>query len=134
MILITGSVEVPAENILQAEGKGVNDILADHSTFEQWFNPSAFNRVTAQQLVSNVRTPLMSSFASCRASLVILLSVERPRHRLADALERARLDHAQQLALHLCPFAHGRFFGSLQPAIGIFHGNAVIFIGDWLAG
>jgi hypothetical protein len=43
-------------NFLFAEGKGVNDILADHPTYGQWFNVTAFNRVSAQQLVSNVRT------------------------------------------------------------------------------
>ncbi len=43
-------------NFLFAEGKGVNDILADHPTFGQWFNVTAFNRASAQQLVSNVRT------------------------------------------------------------------------------
>jgi hypothetical protein len=52
-------------NFLFAEGKGVNDILADHPTFEQWFNVGAFNRVSAQQLVSNVRTQ-PSRFAGVR--------------------------------------------------------------------
>jgi Carboxypeptidase regulatory-like domain/TonB dependent receptor len=43
-------------NFLFAEGMGVDDIMADNPTVDQWFNPAAFNRVTAQQLVSNVRT------------------------------------------------------------------------------
>ena len=43
-------------NFLFAEGMGVDDIMADNPTVDQWFNPSAFNRVPAQQLVSNVRT------------------------------------------------------------------------------
>jgi Carboxypeptidase regulatory-like domain/TonB dependent receptor len=43
-------------NFLFAEGMGVGDILADNPTVDQWFNVNAFNRVSAQQLVSNVRT------------------------------------------------------------------------------
>jgi hypothetical protein len=43
-------------NFLFAEGMGVDDIMADNPTVDQWFNPAAFNRVSAQQLVSNVRT------------------------------------------------------------------------------
>ena len=43
-------------NFLFAEGMGVDDIMADDPTVDQWFNPAAFNRVPAQQLVSNVRT------------------------------------------------------------------------------
>jgi hypothetical protein len=43
-------------NFLFAEGKGVGDIPADDPTYEHWFNVTAFNRVTSQQLVSNVRT------------------------------------------------------------------------------
>ncbi len=43
-------------NFLFANGKGVGDILADHPTFDHWFNVDAFNKVQAQQLVSNVRT------------------------------------------------------------------------------
>ena len=52
-------------NFLFAEGKGVGDILADDPTVDQWFNPDAFNRVPAQQLVSNVRTQ-PSRFAGVR--------------------------------------------------------------------
>ncbi len=43
-------------NFLFAEGMGVDDIMADNPTVDQWFNVNAFNRVPAQQLVSNVRT------------------------------------------------------------------------------
>jgi hypothetical protein len=43
-------------NFLFAEGMGVDDIMADDPSVDQWFNPAAFNRVSAQQLVSNVRT------------------------------------------------------------------------------
>lgn len=43
-------------NFLFAEGKGVDDILADQPTYQHWFDVTAFNRVSAQQLVSNVRT------------------------------------------------------------------------------
>jgi hypothetical protein len=52
-------------NFLFAEGKGVDDILADDPTFEQWFDVTAFNRVSAQQLVSNMRTQ-PSRFAEVR--------------------------------------------------------------------
>lgn len=52
-------------NFLFAQGMGVDDILADHPTFGQWFNVNAFNRVPAQQLVSNVRTQ-PSRFADVR--------------------------------------------------------------------
>jgi hypothetical protein len=52
-------------NFLFAEGKGVGDILAGNPTVEQWFNVDAFNRVPAQQLVSNVRTQ-PSRFAEVR--------------------------------------------------------------------
>jgi hypothetical protein len=43
-------------NFLFAQGMGVDDIMADDPTVDQWFNVNAFNRVSAQQLVSNVRT------------------------------------------------------------------------------
>ena len=43
-------------NFLFAEGMGVDDIMADDPNVDQWFNVNAFNRVSAQQLVSNVRT------------------------------------------------------------------------------
>ena len=43
-------------NFLFAEGMGVDDIMADDPSVNQWFNVNAFNRVSAQQLVSNVRT------------------------------------------------------------------------------
>ena len=43
-------------NFLFAEGMGVDDIMADDPTVDQWFNVNAFNRVSGQQLVSNVRT------------------------------------------------------------------------------
>ncbi len=43
-------------NFLFAQGMGVDDIMADDPSVNQWFNVNAFNRVTGQQLVSNVRT------------------------------------------------------------------------------
>jgi hypothetical protein len=43
-------------NFLFAEGMGVDDIMADDPNVDQWFNPAAFNRVSNQQLVSNIRT------------------------------------------------------------------------------
>jgi hypothetical protein len=43
-------------NFLFANGMGVDDIPASDQSVNQWFNVNAFNRVTAQQLVSNVRT------------------------------------------------------------------------------
>jgi hypothetical protein len=52
-------------NFLFAEGMGVDDIMADSPTVNQWFNVNAFNRVPAQQLVSNVRTQ-PSRFAEIR--------------------------------------------------------------------
>jgi hypothetical protein len=44
---------------------GVDDIMADNPSVDQWFNVNAFNRVNAQQLVSNVRTQ-PSRFAEVR--------------------------------------------------------------------
>ena len=52
-------------NFLFAEGKGIGDIMADNPTVDQWFNVNAFNRASAQQLVSNVRTQ-PSRFADVR--------------------------------------------------------------------
>jgi len=43
-------------NFLFADGMGVDDIMADDPSVNQWFNVNAFNRVLSQQLVSNVRT------------------------------------------------------------------------------
>jgi hypothetical protein len=43
-------------NFLFASGKGIDDIAADDQRVDHWFNVDAFNRVSAQQLVSNVRT------------------------------------------------------------------------------
>ena len=43
-------------NFLFAEGMGVDDIMAADPNVDQWFNVNAFNRVNAQQLVSNIRT------------------------------------------------------------------------------
>src|SRR4029450_7233446 len=43
-------------NFLFAEGMGVDDIMAADPSVNQWFNVNAFNRVSAQQLPSNVRT------------------------------------------------------------------------------
>jgi hypothetical protein len=43
-------------NFLFAEGMGVDDIMSDDPNVDQWFNVNAFNRVNAQQLVSNIRT------------------------------------------------------------------------------
>ena len=50
-------------NFLLAEGKTVNDIALPNPTRERWYNVDAFNRVVAQQLISNVRTT-PSRFAS----------------------------------------------------------------------
>jgi hypothetical protein len=44
---------------------GVGNIMADNPSVNQWFNLNAFNRVSAQQLVSNVRTQ-PSRFAEIR--------------------------------------------------------------------
>jgi Carboxypeptidase regulatory-like domain len=52
-------------NFLFAEGKGVRDIPASDQTVDHWFNVDAFNRASAQQLVSNVRT-MPSRFAEVR--------------------------------------------------------------------
>jgi hypothetical protein len=52
-------------NFLFAEGMGVDDIMADDPSVDQWFNVNAFNRVSAEQLVSNVRTQ-PSRFAEVR--------------------------------------------------------------------
>jgi hypothetical protein len=52
-------------NFLFASGMGVDDIMADDPSVAQWFNVNAFNRVTTQQLVSNVRTK-PSRFAEVR--------------------------------------------------------------------
>ena len=52
-------------NFLFAEGMGIDDIMASNPTVDQWFNVNAFNRVSAQQLVSNVRTQ-PSRFAEVR--------------------------------------------------------------------
>lgn len=43
-------------NFLFAQGMGVDDIAIENPTVDGWFNKDAFNRVNAQQLVSNVRT------------------------------------------------------------------------------
>ena len=45
-------------NFLFAEGATIDDALlpGDQRSEDAWFNGAAFNRVTAQQLVSNVRT------------------------------------------------------------------------------
>ena len=52
-------------NFLFAQGMGVDDILAEDPNVNQWFNVSAFNRVSSQQLVSNIRTQ-PSRFAEVR--------------------------------------------------------------------
>jgi hypothetical protein len=52
-------------NFLFAEGMAIDDIMAPDPTVDQWFNVNAFNRVPAQQLVSNVRTQ-PSRFAEVR--------------------------------------------------------------------
>ena len=43
-------------NFFFAEGMGVDDVMAADPNVDQWFNVNAFNRVSAQQPVSNVRT------------------------------------------------------------------------------
>jgi hypothetical protein len=52
-------------NFLFADGMGVDDIPASDQSVSQWFNVNAFNRVSSQQLVSNVRTQ-PSRFAEVR--------------------------------------------------------------------
>ena len=52
-------------NFLFAEGMGVDDIMTADPNVDQWFNVNAFNRVNAQQLVSNIRTQ-PSRFAEVR--------------------------------------------------------------------
>ncbi|HET7697118.1 MAG TPA: carboxypeptidase regulatory-like domain-containing protein [Vicinamibacterales bacterium] len=43
-------------NFLFAAGKTIDDVAIDNPTYQRWFNVDAFNRATAEQLVSNVRT------------------------------------------------------------------------------
>jgi hypothetical protein len=43
-------------NFLFAEGMSIDDVRIDNRTYQRWFNVDAFNRISAQQLVSNVRT------------------------------------------------------------------------------
>jgi len=52
-------------NFLFADGMGVDDIVASDQTVNRWFNVNAFNRISSQQLVSNVRTQ-PSRFAEVR--------------------------------------------------------------------
>ncbi len=52
-------------NFLFADGMGIGNVMADDPGVNQWFNVNAFNRVSAQQLVSNVRTQ-PSRFAEIR--------------------------------------------------------------------
>src|SRR5206468_874663 len=52
-------------NFLFADGMGIGNVMADNPTVNQWFNVNAFNRVSAQQLVSNIRTQ-PSRFAEIR--------------------------------------------------------------------
>jgi hypothetical protein len=52
-------------NFLFADGKGIDDVMADNPSVSQWFDVTAFNRVSAQQLVSNIRTQ-PSRFAEVR--------------------------------------------------------------------
>jgi len=79
-------------NFLFADGMGVGDILADNPTVDQWFNVNAFNRITAQQLVSNVRTQ-PSRFAEVRG----------PGYAVVDlsVLKNVRLGGSNQLQFRL---------------------------------
>jgi hypothetical protein len=45
-------------NFLFAQGAGIDDVVlaGDERSEDRWFDVTAFNRVTGQQLVSNVRT------------------------------------------------------------------------------
>jgi hypothetical protein len=61
-------------NFLLAEGKTVNDIALSNPTRDRWYNVDAFNRVTAQQLISNVRTT-PSRFAEVRGPGYALLDL-----------------------------------------------------------
>jgi len=58
-------------NALLNPGETMADVVlpADKRTVGQWFNTSAFNRVTSQQLASNIVT-LSSAFSSVRAPVV----------------------------------------------------------------
>ena len=61
-------------NFLLADGKTVADIPLSNPTRERWYNVDAFNRVTAQQLISNVRTT-PSRFADVRGPGYALLDL-----------------------------------------------------------
>jgi hypothetical protein len=52
-------------NFLFADGMSIDDVMSDDPNVDHWFNVNAFNRVSAQQLVSNVRTQ-PSRFAEVR--------------------------------------------------------------------
>ena len=52
-------------NFLFASGMGIDGVMADDPGVNQWFNVNAFNRISTQQLVSNVRTQ-PSRFAEVR--------------------------------------------------------------------
>ena len=71
-------------NFLFAEGMGVDDIMADDPTVDQWFNVNAFNRVSAQQLVSNVRTQ-PSRFEEVRGPGYAVLDLVAARRTSASA-------------------------------------------------
>jgi hypothetical protein len=77
-------------NFLFAEGKGVDDIMADDPTVDQWFDPTAFNRVTAQQLVSNIRTQ-PSRFSEVRGPGYAVLDL--------SLLKNVRLGGSRQIQL-----------------------------------
>jgi hypothetical protein len=79
-------------NFLFAEGKGVDDIMADNPTVDQWFDVTAFNRVSAQQLVSNIRTQ-PSRFAEVRGPGYAVLDL--------SLLKNVSLGGSRQLQLRL---------------------------------
>jgi hypothetical protein len=79
-------------NFLFAQGKGIDDIMAENPTADGWFNPSAFNQTTAQQLVSNVRTQ-PSRFADVRGPGYAVLDL--------SLLKNIGLGGSKQLQLRL---------------------------------
>ena len=79
-------------NFLFAPGMGVDDIMADDPKVDQWFNVNAFNRASAQQLVSNVRTQ-PSRFAEVRGPGYAVLDL--------SLLKNVALGGSRQLQLRL---------------------------------
>jgi hypothetical protein len=79
-------------NFLFAPGMTIDDVKIDNPTYQRWFNVDAFNRVSTQQLVANVRTQ-PSRFAEVRG----------PGYRLLDLgfLKNVPLGGSRQLQMRL---------------------------------